>query len=324
MKTIIITLLTLIPGGLFAQERLQQSEASLLIWQAASDPVAADRVVADVLTATGKAGHELTAYDETLFWRASMGILSGEFGEVPEPTIETITDAIVDRAVTLDRREGRRALDLLHNAGVNGFDGASDAIYRVYTARREAKILEGLSMLPSRLHNQPDGQGLPYLARIATMNNDEFGEADVHNGVIGRPSQELFDVSIGGWAMLHMSESPEGRDLLMELDEAGTLNKLELRWIRYDESGIGNELCENIPELTVCVERAELAFSSGHPTITAETVCPGGPDHNECRERYQTELFACYELASPDGFWTVPALTCRDDVMRAWIRGLRR
>ncbi len=325
MKTTIIALLALIPSAIVGQEQQRRSNASLLVSRAVSDPVVAERIVADVLAATRKAEYELTAYDDSLFWRASVGILSGEFGSVPGSAVDAITSAIVERSVTVNRSESRRALDLLYNAGLNGFEGASDAIYRVYAERREARILQDLSSLPWKLHNQPEGQGLPYLAMIATMNNDEFGESDVHNGLVGRPSQELLDVSIGGLAMLHMSESPEGRDMLISLEEDGTLNGLSLRWIRYDESGIiGDELCANLPELTVCVEKAELAFDRGHPTITADSLCSDAIDPEACRERYHMELSPCYDLATEDGNWTVHALTCRDDVMRAWIRGLRR
>ena len=108
----------------------------------------------------------------------------------------------------------------------------------------------------------------------------------------------------------------------MELDDADTLNKLELRWIRYDESRIGGELCENIPELTICVERAELAFAVGtrpSPLRRSARMSRTKPSAGIATGR---NFSHATKLASPPGFWMVSALTCRDDVMRA--RGLRR
>ena len=235
MKKMIVILLAVLPAVLNGQEReLTVTEAHELVAQAAADPMAAEELVASTLAAARMDLEELSSdhYHNSLLWLAASSILVGEFGDMPASTIETITDAIVELATTRDRREARRAARLLADAGINGFDGAGEALYRVYDRRIEARMLGGLSMLPHELNSLPDRQGLPYLARMATRNHDEFGEADVHNGRVRRPSGELLDVAVGGSAMLYMSESAEGREMLMELEGTGSLNKLELRWIR--------------------------------------------------------------------------------------------
>lgn len=183
MTKMIITLLAVVPTVLYGQERKRTSrEAHDLVVQAATNPMAAEELVVGMLAAARMGPQELSSdsYHNALLWLAAGDILTSEFGDMPASTLNTITDAVVKLAITRDRGKARRAARLLTDAGLNGFNGAGEALYRVYDGRIEARMLRNLSMLPHELHSLPDGQGLPYLARMATRNHDDFGEADVH------------------------------------------------------------------------------------------------------------------------------------------------
>ena len=297
MKKIIILLTISLPTALHAQDRVLIEET-----------LDAARVVVT--------GNERSAQEEDLLLDAGSRILFGELGEAPTSLIVDAFVTIAANGGDIEYREVRRTLT---EAGRRGFAGAADGLYRVYDERRAAGKLRDLASVAWDLGQVSDG--LTFLGRMATRDNADFGEADLRAGVREGPFDRLISVAgAGNAAMLQMSESPDGRDLLLELDGAGELSYISQRLIRYDEGGYGEEICEAVPELSVCVERELLGFDRGHPPML--DVCPSDePEACDLQHQYHAELDECADEIE-DGrtyvYKTADALSCRDQVIIRW------
>ena len=192
-------------------------------------------------------GGELSV-DLSLYLQEGGSILSGGYGEVPQATGDAIVDAMVE--VSIASPEIDVWINSLEQAGVNGYRGAGEALFRIYDGLLRNGADDKAKVMIYSFGDLPPAQALAALSPIAEMQGEE---EDV---------ESLKAI----WLLANVGA--QGMDALIGMDEAGQLNEHTMQDILYNRGYHTDEICAMVPELSACARSAKLRFVRGrHPPV---------------------------------------------------------
>ena len=212
------------------------------------------------------------------------GLLDGAYGDVDASVRTTIVDALVELAIHKpDSWSADYRLQEAHEAG---------ALSRIYYGLHELGEEDRATLVIYHFPYIPPGEAIPHLSRIAT--GPRFMDA--------------------GTATLFLSEMGDaGADELRNLDAEGRLNP-EVR-LDIKHGGVFVEACQNVPDLTPCVENRILGYRRGHPNVRG--VCDEAVDQEACDTEFRRQMHECADWVrgNTSSYASPAARDCHDDVL---------